>query len=363
MTTHTDALKNLLGPTIFRHVKIDDTPVPPPDAHLTKGMTSAAALNAGALAGFASSTFASAFNLASQLATKSPSARAAKISKGSEVLQLYSFWLEREHQIRVRMDGEQVHIDHPYQYLLLRGLEDAIFDWHDGGYILDATRIPERSFALMHEYGGAAIELDDVTTVHRIEKPKGSWTSTSTVLQTLQHDKELEAELRARFATGHPWDRASLVALAHRSAIAESPQDRLATLLRGEPTPTERSAVDWVHSLHHQELTRLQRLLSAHLHMMHDAVDLIENTEANGETARFTWAQLAVHREVAAALLILLRDAGISVASLQNLVLTLDERAETAITVTPPIASLANDLLLQRSRALNAETWWAKLLP
>lgn len=345
MNNSTPNMTRLYGSTLLENLQISETPVPSPTADETQG-------------------YAAPVLDTVEYQTSGRAPLSAQGRKVENTLLLYGAWLMRDYGIHVERSSEGLHLRYDGEYLMLGGLESAIVDWSDDGYVIDPNQIENDTFFFLHEKGGVQVSLNEVTQLYPIEKTGTSWPSVDGVLGTLESDPELRDYFNANFVHGTVWETLSVVALTHRAHRTASLKERVDALRTGALLPPEKQALAWVQSLNDTQLTRVKQLINTRLLLMHDLMDEVQTSALDKGEGKDALTDLAYDRETIEALLVLLRDLGIKTStlrSLQHLVEPLDERGEEVVTVAPVIESLAEDVLLTRSRELSASTWWTGL--
>lgn len=342
MNNSTLDMKGLFGSTLFENITINATPAPSPAADETKGYA------------------AQAWDTAEFEA----SARAPLSAQGQKVesaLLLYASWLMRDYGIHIEQSNEGLQLHYDGQYLVMGGLESAIVDWDDDGYVIDPNLVENDTFFFLNEKRGVQISLNEVTQFYPIEKTSTDWPSVDSVLATLENDRELLDYLKSSFLHDTSWEKLSVVGLTHRAHRTASLRARVDALRTGQLLPPSKRALEWLQSLNEELFTRVQQLMNTRLLLMHDLMDDVQTSALDKGEGKEALTDLAYDREVIEALLVLLRDLGVKTTSLQSLVAPLDARGEEVITIAPFIDSLGDDLVLARSRELSPSTWWTGL--
>lgn len=338
-------MTHLYGSTLLENLHISNTPVPSPTADETQG-------------------YAAPSQDPAEYQTSGREPLNAQGRKVENTLLLYASWLMREHGIHVERSPNGLQLFYDGEYLVLGGLESAIVDWSEDGYVIDPNHVENDTFFLLHEKGGVQVSLNEITQLYPIEKTSTDWPSVDGVLNTLQNDPELQGYLTSNFVHDTVWEKLSVVALTHRAHRTASLQERTDALRSGTLLPPQKHALAWVQSLNDTQLTRVKHLISARLLLMHDLMDEVQTSALDQGEGKDALTDLAYSRETIEALLVLLRDLGVkstSLQSLQHLVEPLDERGEEVITIAPAIGSLADDVLLTRSQELSPGAWWTGL--
>ena len=273
--------------------------------------------------------------------------------------------IHRSFRISVRVEGGLLTFTHNGRYLILQGMEEAIEDWSASSISVHIDRISGHHFNVLGEDGGFCIAVPDhdEPSICALVKRGAAWPSVDPVFEAIRKDEALTVELRELQEAYTPMTQAFLVALAARHANHIPQREMAQNYFRGTLLAYQQKALAWVRELTGAQIDEVERFTEARLLQLHDALDELDELNAESEEFRSSLAVVAAEREEIDALFSLFHLAGVRMKVVAQLAETLDAKAEDYIYAVPRLESLRDNLVLTRSANLDGDTWWAKLVP